>query len=270
MCCGRWDLVRKKIPVIKQVILYIFIFIIPLLITYFGQSNYITKNICTLFCKDLNEEQLIAQTNVIKDILLLIGIVITGFTYIINLAYLKINKEKYHEQQQFLITYIKNIFVTYAKSKYDLNDLSIRVFIPKKSFKNFIYKKLNKLKIIHEFSLVQIEGLSDNGIYNNLSFEVFPTSRGLVGDCYTKRDMVFNANLLTTTKDYNLKDIHKSQTKNLGFCLCSPIFDTKGNIVAILAFDSTQTLKNYKKEDLAQTFDQFTKVFAQNCPKLFI
>lgn len=97
-------------------------------------------------------------------------------------------------QGQFFIKYTKDIFFKTLQNRYNLPSFSInlRVFIPSNAislkiynFKNFIMRRPKTIK----FVVRNIQGLSDIGNTDNLSFEVAPKQEGMVGQCYKEKKL---------------------------------------------------------------------------------
>jgi hypothetical protein len=166
-----------------------------------------------------------------KDILLIIGILLSAVLLSVNLACTEIREKKSARQRDSLIKYNKDIFLKALGNRLNISCLHLnqRIFVPSKDKLALLKICLNKLGchlVIKEaFTIKNIVGLSDPGITENLSFEIRPNEQGLVGKCYSLRTIIYDDNLkATNATDYNLTPYQKSKTCDLEFILCAPLF----------------------------------------------
>lgn len=261
-----------KVKKTKDIIIQGIIFsLVPAIFSYLGQSdnvwNYLVK------------KQYIGtriNISVIKDGCLVFSIVFTFIFLTFNLICSQIRENLYKKEWISFVRFNKEIFVktlTDALGK-EYSNINIRIFIPDKPLlwriKRIVYKKA-KLS----FVIKNIEGLANPGITNNLSFEVEPTSQGLVGECYNKKQMLYDDSLETSNEtNYNLNGYQINKTNNLKFILVCPLFDINRNdrVTAVVAFDSTDPIKvdtREKKEILRLSVLNYTQQLQEYAPELF-
>ena len=153
-------------------------------------------------------------------------------------------------------------------------DFDIRIFLPKRPWNYRIFSKLPfKMFKKKKFSIKNIDVVSGAKNSWKLEFEVYPNQQGLVGMCYNEKAIVFDDNLEETNSDpkYKLGRYHLSQTSELKWCICSPIFDENDEVVAILALDGKSKTKIdcQNKDALVNQILTFSTMLYGSVPQLF-
>lgn len=262
----------EKIKKTREIIIQGIIFsLVPAIFSYLGQSDNVWNY--------LKKKQYIGiKVNIsqIQDICLVLSIIFTFVLLTMNLICSQMRENSYKKEWTAFIKFNKEIFIktlTDALGK-EYSNINIRIFVPDKPrlwrIKRFFYKKA-KLN----FVIKNIDGLANPGLTNNLSFEVEPTSQGLVGECYNKQQMLYDDALETSNEtNYNLNGYQINKTNNLKFILVCPLFDMNKNdrITAVVAFDSTDSIKvdcKEKKELLRLSVLNYTQQLQEYAPELF-
>lgn len=200
---------------------------------------------------DLQKSNIIGSSvNIVlmKNVLLILSIILSAILLSINLAYEKIENIKVRKQRDLLIKSNKDIFIKALCSQLELDylDMNIRIFVPYNDrcyiIKSF-FAKLFKTDIKKIFVIKNIEYLSESNDMNDLKFEVYPNAQGLVGQCYKNKSIIYDENLKHKSKtNYNLTQYQKNKICDLEFSLCSPIFNSNDDIIAIVEFDSNERI----------------------------
>lgn len=263
----------EKIKSRREIIVQGIIFsLIPAILTYLGQSDYIWSY--------LREHQYIGQkldVSLIQDICTVGGIVLTFCLLTINLIRSQIRENIYKEQRLSFVKFNKEIFIKTLEDAIgkEYANIEIRIFVPEKPIIWYIKKIFFPKKTKLNFVIKNIPGLANPGLTNNLSFEVEPLRQGLVGECYEKHQMLLDDDLEQSNEtNYNLNGYQINKTNNLKFILVCPLFDMNknDNITAIVAFDSTYYIKvdtKEKEEALRRSVLNYTQQLQEYAPELF-
>ncbi len=226
------------------IIFKVFFFtLIPAVFFYLSQSNS--------YLDTLQKAGYIGPTVDIinlKDTFLILGIFLSTILLSFNYAVSEISWKKATHQRDSLLKYNKDIFISYLENKLDIKNinLNIRIYVPNKSIilkiKNIINYMLNR-PIIREFSVKNIGSLADIGNMYKLSFQVEPQAQGIVGQCYQLKKIICDDNLqLINKSQYNLTEYHINKLCDLKLIICAPIFDEKNNVIAVISFDSKESI----------------------------
>ena len=256
---------KKKTEISK----YLLFSLLPVLFQFIAHAHITTK-ILTYF--HFNAD-FIAY---FSDIFYALGIVTSflplGIVYITRLC----SRYIFEQQQAFLLVELKR-YVLYTFSyitridKTELN-MNIRIFTPKRRFCDILVggRKLFK-KVPLEFVMKNVNGFTDNNIKAGLTFRVSPDPQGLVGQCYTVRNITCDLDLNNTPIDYNLSDYQRIQTKETSFCACVPLINKKDKLFAIMSFDSEKSIDiSYKDMNLLfLEMKKFSRYFSENMGTLF-
>lgn len=242
---------------------------IPAFCSYAANSNILWDKI-----KNLNILSDSFNVEIIKDILLWVGILLSSILLGLNLIVSKNKYDSMLRQRNALIKMNKDILADSLAKSFSSNaaNYDIRIFVPKHVL---FYRICNKLKIKRlkqKFSIKNIDIIADEGITKKLQFEVFPNQEGLVGICYNKKAMVFDDNLENTNStDYNLAQNQIDQTSNLKWSICCPILKEDNTIAAIMAFDgkSKVNIDLTKTPSINLELLAFSRMLYETVPQLF-
>lgn len=232
---------KNKLP---NIILKVFSFtLIPAVFFYLSQSHS--------YLDTLQKTGYIGPTVDIinlKDTFLILGIFLSTILLSFNYAVSEIKWKKAVHQRDSLLRYNKDIFISYLENKLNIENinLNIRIYVPNKSIilkiKNIINYVLNK-PVIKEFSVKNIGSLAEIGNMNKLTFQVEPTTQGVVGKCYHLKKVLCEDNLqLKDKSQYNLTEYHINKLCDLKLIICSPIFDERNNVIAVISFESKESI----------------------------
>ena len=173
------------------------------------------------------------------------SIILTFIFLTIPLIISEIKCQEYEKQRDSLIKNNKEIFEMTVKNVLNLRycRLNVRIFVPKISLLNKIRKKLG-LNYKLEYCIQNVSGLADKDITEELSFEVQPSSQGLVGLCYEQKAILYDDNLEESNEvNYNLSGQQIAKTNTLKFSLVCPLFSVNDEVVSIVAIDSCDEIK---------------------------
>ncbi len=255
---------KKKSILIKNILFTL----IPACLTYLSKSdnilNYLQVN--GYIGENINIPR-------VKDFCLILSIVLTFSLLTYNIIKAEAEKNYYLEQRNKLLGFNKSIFISALEKATGNKNISLdlRIFVPNKSLRAKIKNFFSKSKRI-EFIIKNIPVLADVGITNNLNLEVYPNPQGLVGESYKTKKMVYDPDLKTTNEtSYNLTEYQISKTKDLVFCLCCPIFNTKREVISIVAFDSKREIQISKENETVfmNSFATFTQSLYEYVPDIF-
>lgn len=210
----------------------------------------------------------------LKNVFIVAGILLTFVLLTVNIIIAEIEENKYKKQARQLIKYNKDILVS-TLSEYlgkEYCDLNIRIFVPYKNISWMLGKVFPRYSK-KWYCIKNEEGIAEAGITNNLKFlvEPFDKRQGLVGECYFQRKMVYDDNLESTNDvEYNLSEYQVNKTRNLKFIIACPTFSKDKDIDAIVAFDSTNTIKLENGNDkFTDAILNYTQQLHEYVPELF-
>jgi len=235
----------KKNKIILSVILFT---LIPALLTYSARS--------VSFLDNLKSAGFIGghvNLIILKDYLLLAEIIFSALLLSVNLTFTTLKKNSLLEQRNSLIKLSKYIFLRGLEKATEIShiDMNIRIFVPHKN-KILVFNRFININIGNEieFELIYISGLNEIDDVQNLKFQVFPISEGLVGKCYKNKYINYDTNIkLNSITKYNFSNYQKSKLINIEFYLCCPIFNKNETIVSIIVFESAQKLEITKETE---------------------
>ncbi len=259
---------RKTYKTILSVLLFT---AIPSVLSYVSNSNL-------LFEKLINQNILSKDINIqyVQDICSWLSILLSVILLSLNLARTQIEFDNVLEQRNLLIKMNKDNLRTALCEKFsgDFNHFDIRLFIPKHPKLYALYDFLGLSDYKTFFVVKNIPQIADPGVTSNLEFQVSPQTekQGLVGECYNDGRIVYDDNLAkTNSKLYNLKNNQITQTVNLEWSICCPIFSSYNKVVAIIALDGKNklSLNNEKIDELRKQILVFSKMLYEAVPQLF-
>lgn len=242
---------------------------IPAVCSYASNSNILWDKL-----SELNILSESFNVEIAKDVLLCVGIVLSSILLGLNLIISKSKYDSMLHQRNALIKMNKDILADSLAKSLSSNaaNYDIRIFVPKHAL---LYRICNKLKIKRlkqKFSIKNIDIIADEGITQNLQFEVSPNQEGLVGICYNRKAMVFDDNLEKTNSiDYNMAQSQIDQTSNLKWSICCPILKEDNTIAAIMAFDgkSKINIDLTKTPSINLELLAFSRMLYETVPQLF-
>jgi hypothetical protein len=154
----------------------------------------------------------------------------------------------------------------------DYCNIEIRIFVPKKTLISSLVRVIRKNAKL-EFAIKNIETLAQAGMTDGLVFEVWPNPQGVVGTCYNTKGAIIDDNLLETngSKEYGLSKYQIDKTSDLRFIICIPILDQRGEVSAIMAFDSRHhiTFNDEVKNRVSTSLITFSRLLYDSVPDLF-
>ncbi len=229
--------------------------------TYFNKLllQYITDNTKVIY---------------IQEFLLGLSVIITS----IIISYTLFKKDKDNatskNESEKLLSMVKDIFNRTLSSALGLNiDFNVRIFVPHKSLK---YKLLHKLKGEYPLAFVikNYSYLAKRDKTDNLKFIVSPPSsaQGLVGKTYSSGKIVFDDDLESTNHTtYNLTEYQISKTNDLRFSITCPVYDPNNHIVAIVAFDTSTSIKidTSNEKTICDAINNFSRLLFDSIPCYF-
>lgn len=216
------------------------------------------------------------NTSLVKDYLLFFGILITsGYLTITN----EINRRKLFTilaQRAALINQIKESALIYLENiigDEHVSSIKFRVWREKNNIITRLQKKICSIMkincpvILHQSIIDGLTEMDKTGLY----FEVKPNIQGLVGICYNEREIIYEEDLSLVIDQYDLRPFQLCKVRSIRFCLCTPVFDAKDEIVAIITFESIHYIKISSEIELrlADVITNFSQTLYQNCPELF-
>lgn len=227
----------------------------------------------------------------VKQFCLILSVAIVGLYFPWKYEKIKAIKREVESQRAALIATLKHS--TFSALSNEINNpsardsVSVRIWtkevIKANFFSNICYKILIKLPFEFQFTdglgdndkiyfkIKNVEGLSsitDNT--KDLRFEAYPVTQGLVGRCFTEKEMVYDEDTKNSGEDYNLNPYQKSKT-DTRFVLCYPIFDEKNKVISIVSFDSPHkiTIPDEKTQNVVEIITGFCQSLYENAPDLF-
>jgi len=232
------------------------------------------------FCNQSEEVKLLTTkvfgksgASSISEIFLLLSIILSSY-----LGAIIVQKEscvkKLCCQNRFLMTNVKNEILNKIES-YGLNDIELKLFVPRYSFlRKWCIKCFKSLILPRSFLFIKyIEEFTDENRFKNLSFRVKYPYQGIVGECYHSKSIksVYDLSKELENPKYRFEFNHKQKLSMVKFCLCIPIFD-KDNVIAIFQIDSPSTcsLAEDDKKQLSEDLYCFVQSLYESCPGLFI
>lgn len=238
--------------------------LIPSLLSYIANSKVIFNY--------LIEKNFIGESiniDMIQDICLWVGIVLSAILLSYDLLKTKLNYNDVLSQRNLLIKMNKEIlgYALLDSCLGNYEDYNIRFFIPKHPLIYKIFKKCKK-----KFVIINIPEIAQEGTTKGLELEVFPDCQGLVGKCYNNKMMIYDDDLENTNSTkYRLDKNQVFRTSNLKWSICCPIFDNNSQIVAIMAIDGSKkiTIDKEKENKLKEQIIIFSRMIYDNVPQLF-
>ncbi len=209
--------------------------LLPTFLVYIGKSesffNFLKAHSFINQDSDISTSQLWCFT---------IGIIWAGLISPVQLAktkkQLEAKNKKFNELLAFNNeTYFKSVKTTLKKHNKNFNT---RIFVPHKSISARWARIWNK-KLV--FALKEFEGFTDPLPAVSLHFEVTPTTQGLVGKACKEKAIVVDCEV--NPQNYNLTHYQQSKTNDVKFCSTAPIFNSKNDVIAVLAVDSTDDIQ---------------------------
>jgi hypothetical protein len=240
------------------------------LFTYLSQTTYLfdflqKNNYITVKCSLVE----------IQDFCLVISIVLTFIFIVSQYGFALCKYDKFLKQRNALLKVIKTILVNALESEFKKNGLhfEIRLFLPQHRIW-YWFADFFKLKHRIIYHIKNLSVWADVGKTKKLSFEVKPQSQGLVGMCFSEKNMVYDSNLKVTNKtNYKLSKLQLDQTSDLRFIVCCPILgpEPKEKVVAILAFDTKAEINLTPKQidNLRDPLYTFSRQVYEAVPELF-
>ena len=253
---------------LKAIIKTVIISAIPAVLSYLANSSL-------PFDKLIEWKVLSAEVDIplVQDWCLWLSIGMTAVLLSLNLI---ITQHKYEctlEERDRLIKMAKSILENSFVKKYfqEHVDFNMRFFVPKYSVLYWLADRLKFKYIKKKFVIKNIELIADPGITKDLQFEVSPKVEGLVGQCYTKKCVLWDDKLESTnTTAYNLDQHQISRTTDLKWIICCPIYGHTSEIVAILALDGkTNTAITDNEKTLGLELTAFSRMLFDAVPQLF-
>ncbi|QNK39363.1 hypothetical protein [Caproicibacter fermentans] len=220
---------------------FLVLFALPILFQSLGQSGLLLS-----LCKQMGIPE--ETASLAKDGFSFFGIVLTFFPLGTSCIRQTFELESRTEQQNYLIRQSKNYLLEAFKGilgetglEFSLN---VRICTPKKNIWNRI--GLGRIKINRRrpkcFAMKNLPGLSDEAVRDGLVFQVSPHPQGAVGTCYAERDCVVYEPNLKKSSSENLTEYQREQTQDIAFWICVPVHNKKGDICAIMSYDSNREI----------------------------
>jgi hypothetical protein len=254
---------------------------IPAILGYLAKA-YILPDpfLITVFSIDSSQGAAAVNTeiSVIKDCLWLASVL---FTAIPLQVYMILNKERESRaiaERDGLLKFLRDQFQYKleedVKTKYP--NINIRVYLPKHKIISVIgasddsrKKKLLMFRTV--LKLKNISGFCCNNAPEGLYFHTGDNAQGLVGKCYTDKDMLYEDDLRRTDTAYHLTGYQKDHTRNTRFCLCFPLFNEQDKVVAVISFDSQEpiTIRKTEKNIWCDNVTDFCLTLEQTVPHIF-
>ena len=246
----------------------LFLIVFPTVLSVLSQTDVITNY--------LIERQLLGNNfniDMFKDICMIISIVLNGlllgFDYVASNI---INKRQYKRITE-LLSYSKEVFIDALadvwkqKGKFDIN---IRIFIPENKLYLILIKySFFKKRIPLYFKIKNIPCWAKSGNTDKLKLRVTPNPQGLVGQCFNTKNIVYDANLRESNDNqYGLSNVQIHQTSQLTTSICVPVFDQKNNVIAVVAYDSIESICAPDKFILTQESKNILLTFANRMYKI--
>lgn len=260
---------KKKVWIIFKIII---LSVLPTLLSFLGRSHIDLSFLQKAVPVFADMDQL-----VVKDYFILAGMIITIIVIDIQYALSEFDRKTVTRQREFLIQYIKNIFIESLESKLQEENtcINVRLFVPKKGIL-FLGKKIlekllvNRIKLRKAFVVKNMDCLSEPGFTNGLCFQVEPQAQGLVGLCYKERCFVYCEDLRSIEKDLNLTIFQRNKLANIVFWLCVPVINRNNEVIAVISFDSKNKINISKIEhdELSRAVTNFSQFFGEGLPDL--
>lgn len=209
-----------------------------------------------------------------QKICLIVNIVSTTFILCFRLSYYRSKGERYKKEIAGLYNVIKqfaqNNFVHISGNE-DFN-FDLRIFVPEISIWKKLKSLLPKQKRERWFVIRNIEPFARKDTTEHLRIRVEPDEQGLVGQAYAKASIVYDEKLQTTNStDYSLDTSQLHRTSNLRWSICVPIINDRNNVIAVMAFDSTQSdldIEN-NKDEIRTLTNTLAIMMRDSVPELF-
>lgn len=263
----RDDSMQKR--TIKNTIIILIISMITSSLSYLANSSLIFDKLKKYGLIGAN-----VDIKYLQDICLWVGIILSAILLSANLVLTKYKRDNLLDQRNSLIRMNKSLLASSLGNSFLTNEASfdIRIFIPKH---RFLYKSYQLLKIkrfSQKYIIKNIELIANSDSTKGLQFEVAPNPQGLVGDCYTKKMMVFDDNLADNNRTkYGLNETQMARTGQLKWSICSPVFNDMGDVIAIIAIDGKTNIHidSEKADDLRNQLSAFSHMLYDSVPQLF-
>ncbi len=231
---------------------------IPAILGYLAKA-YILPDPFLITVFSIDSSQGVAAVNkdiaLIKDCLWLASVL---FTAIPLQVYMILNKERECRaiaERDGLLKFLRDQFQFKleedAKTKYP--SINIRVYLPRHKIVSVVSaggdaRKKRLLLFRTVLKLKNINGFCCNSAPEGLYFHTGEKAQGLVGKCYTDKDMLYEEDLRKADSVYHLTGYQKEHTRNTRFCLCFPLFNEQDKVVAVISFDSQEPIAIHKAE----------------------
>lgn len=251
-----------KCTYVKKIIKWVIFVAIPFFFQYLSQSNEIYTY---LISKGILSEHVDKDT--LKEVFLVLYLLSALLLLFLNLLKSDIENSEYKDRQDDIATYMKEVLTSRLRNIFQNEDLSfdIRIFVPRNyTLWRFIHIFCKKKQLI--FVCKNKKELANEGIKNNLEFEVYPNAQGLVGLCYQSKQAQYDNELDQTNSEiYNLNHSQIEKTRDLKFSLVYPIYKNKNktnSVIAIVGIDSESKLDvttelQQELRDLMSGFSQY-------------
>lgn len=244
-------------------------------------ATYLARSSCL---DELQNNGIIGRSvnlELLKTALLIVGVVLSLVFLSARVIKLEYENKRVTRQRDSLIKYNKKTFIKAMGECLQLTnkniDLNIRLYFPERTFQGTIKKLLTRLVAGRDaaeeiFKVRNIEGLAEKSHSEPLKFRVRPDPQWLVGQCYTKKELVYDSDLKSHKSHRGLRKYIQARISKLQFCMCIPVLDEKDHVLAIISFDSEQKLQineqnramweemiEYYCEDLVENLPEFFK-----------
>lgn len=249
------------------VIRYILDILIPTITAYLANGNALYQ-----FLKDAKVLADDFDIVGVKEFFLIVNIIFT--VVVLPLQIICVERKKRKAEQKIdglnamLKQFIQNNFVHITKNENFSFDM--RIFVPEKNVFQYLKGILGKGETW--FTIRNISPFANKDITEHLRFRVSPNPQGLVGAAYAGKSIVYDDNLSETNSiDYSLDQLQVNRTSKLLWSICVPVLDSKSNVIAVLAFDSTVSRLNIEehKEDIGTLTNTFAVMMHDSIPELF-
>lgn len=228
--------------VLKIVFSIIFLIFLPALLSVFAETKFLTNK--------LLEHQLVGENFDVEsfnDFCLALSIFLNSVILGINHAVVCYKESIKKERVDALLLYCKEILTKTLSEVWGSDGnigINIRVFVPHNRFL-FLISKVSWIekRLSLYYKIKNIVTWAETGNTDKLKLRVNNTPQGLVGQCYKTKSMIYDNKLRDNNEsNYQLNKSQIDQTRELTISICVPILDASDNVIAIVAYDSTENI----------------------------
>lgn len=271
----------KKRALWKKHFISILIAFIPAILGYLAKANnWPNPFLQAVFAIDMGQGAAAVNKALadIKDIIWLVSVIFTAIPLQVYMIWNKEKESRAIAERDGLLRFLRDQFQykleEEAKTKYP--NVNIRVYLPKRKLISFINTaNYSGKKRVVLFQTVlrnkNISGFCCSDTIEGLYFHTGENAQGLVGECYTQKQILYEDDMRKPDAEYHLTGYLKDHTLNTRFCLCFPLLNEQDKVLAVISFDSNEPILIHKavKNIWCDNVTNFCLTLEQTVPHIF-